>query len=56
MMRTTTDLPVFLFTTFTFVPKGRVLWAAVSSLVLQVSPLAVFRPWKPGPYQEAGPL
>ncbi len=50
MMRTTTDLPVLLLVTFTFVPKGSVLCAAVKALVLKRSPLAVRRPWKPGPY------
>src|SRR5919199_4579479 len=54
-MRTTTERPVRLFTTRTRVPNGRVRCAAVSAFVLKVSPLAVRRPWKPGPYQEARP-
>ena len=29
---------------------------AVRALVLNVSPLAVRLPWKPGPYQEAAPV
>ena len=44
LIRTTTDLPVCSFVTRTWVPKGRVLWAAVRSLVLNRSPLAVFLP------------
>src|SRR3712207_508928 len=55
-MRTTTERPVRSFTTRTCVPNGRVRWAAVRALALKVSPLAVLRPWKPGPYQEARPL
>src|SRR5215204_7289095 len=55
-MRTTTDLPVRSLVTWTLVPNGRVLWAAVKSWVLNRSPLAVFLPWKPGPYQDATPF
>src|SRR5256885_294379 len=55
-MRTTTDLPVRSFVTRTLVSKGRVLWAAVRAWVLNRSPLAVFLPWKPGPYQDATPF
>src|SRR5919206_4977946 len=54
-IRTTTERPVRLFTTRTLAPNGRVRCAAVSALVLKVSPLAVRRPWRPGPYQEARP-
>src|SRR3954454_19374237 len=39
LIRTTTDLPVCSFVTRTLVPNGRVLCAAVRSLVLKVSPL-----------------
>src|SRR5215218_7155328 len=56
LMRTTTDLPVRSLVTRTLVPNGRVLCAAVRALVLNRSPLAVFLPWKPGPYQEAAPV
>src|SRR3954451_1103407 len=56
LMRTTTDFPVFSLVTRTLVPNGRVLWAAVRSLVLKVSRFAVRLPWKPGPYQEAAPV
>src|SRR5215212_12186762 len=55
-MRTTTDVPVRSFVTRTLVPNARVLCAAVRSLVLKRSPLAVSLPWKPGPYHEALPL
>src|SRR3712207_6996700 len=54
-MRTTTERPVRWFTTRIFAPKGRVRCAAVRALVLKRSPLAVRRPWKPGPYQDAMP-
>src|SRR3954465_12452994 len=56
LMRTTTDLPVRSLVTRTLVPNGRVLWAAVRSLGLNVSPLAGRLPGKPGPYQEAAPV
>src|SRR4051812_27979372 len=55
-MRTTTDVPVRSFVTRSWVPNGRVLWAAVRAWVLNRSPFAVRLPWKPGPYQEAAPL
>src|SRR4051794_4323824 len=55
-MRTTTERPVRSFVTRSWVPNGRVLWAAVRAWVLNVSPLAVRLPWKPGPYQEAAPV
>lgn len=54
-MRTTTSLPLTCDLTRTRVPKGSVLCAAVSSLVLKRSPLAVRLPWKRGPYHEAMP-
>src|SRR3954447_26629711 len=54
-MRTTTERPVRSLTARTRVQKGGERWAAVMALALKVSPLAVRRPWKPGPYQEAGP-
>src|SRR5215212_9121271 len=56
LIRTTTDLPVRSLVTRTLVPNGRVLWAAVRSWVLKVSPFAVHLPWKPRPYQEAAPV
>jgi hypothetical protein len=55
LMRTTTSLPSTKDLTRTRVPKGKVLCAAVSSLVLKRSPLAVTLPWKRGPYHEAIP-
>src|SRR3954447_2271911 len=55
-MRTTTERPVRSLVTRTLVPNGRVLCAAVRSLVLKRSPVAVRLPWKPGPYQEAAPV
>src|SRR3954454_16091490 len=55
-MRTTTERPVRSFVTRSWVPNGRVLWAAVSAGVLNRSPFAVRFPWKPGPYQEAAPV
>jgi hypothetical protein len=50
LIRTTTARPVRPLVTRTLVPNGRLLWAAVSALVLKRSPFAVRRPWKPGPY------
>src|SRR4051794_40405473 len=55
-MRTTTERPVRSLVTRSCVPNGRVLCAAVRAFVLNRSPFAVRRPWKPGPYQEAAPL
>src|SRR5215204_4572026 len=55
LIRTTTDRPLCLLTTRTRVPNGRVRCAAVNALALNISPLAVRRPWKPGPYQDAIP-
>src|SRR5690242_9234717 len=55
-MRTTTERPVRSLVTRTLVPNGRLRCAAVRARVLKRSPLAVFLPWKPGPYQDAPPL
>jgi hypothetical protein len=55
LIRTTTERPFRRLVTRTFVPKGRVRWAAVNCPGLKVSPLAVRRPEKPLPYQEAIP-
>src|SRR3954464_5831492 len=56
LMRTTTDLPVRSFVTRILGSTGRVLWAAVRAWELNRSPLAVWLPWKPGPYQDATPF
>src|SRR5829696_3889451 len=56
LMRTTTERPVRSLVTRTREPKGKLLCAAVRARVLKRSPLAVFLPWKPGPYQDAPPL
>lgn len=53
LMRTTTERPVAVLVTRTRVPKRRVRWAAVRAFWSKRSPLAVSRPWKPGPYHEA---
>jgi hypothetical protein len=45
--------PLRRFFTVTLVPNGKVLLAAVILFGSKVSPDAVFRPWNPGPYQEA---
>lgn len=50
---TTALLPVATQVTLTFVPNGNFLCAAVIAYWLKRSPLAVFLPWKPGPYQDA---
>src|SRR3954452_23445303 len=55
LMRNETERPVFSLTTRTLVPNGRLLCAAVMACVLKRSPLAVLRPWNPGPYQDAAP-
>ena len=52
---TTTLRPFLTWVTRTRVPKGRLRWAAVRAFMLKRAPLAVLRPWKPGPYQEATP-
>src|SRR5215211_7306545 len=56
LMRTMAERPVLRWVTLTRVPKGRERCAAVRLLVLKISPFAVRRPWKPGPYQDACPL
>src|SRR6185437_10469135 len=53
LMRTFTDLPFSGFVTLTTEPIGRFLEAAVKALGLKGSPLVVFWPASPGPYQEA---
>ena len=55
LMRTTTALPVTELRTHTRVPNASVRCAAVRSWLSKRSPLAVRRPWKRGPYQEASP-
>ena len=55
LMRTTVVLPVSRSVTFTMVPKGRLLCAAVIRLVSKISPLEVVLPWNFPPYQEARP-
>jgi hypothetical protein len=50
---TFTDFPFRGFVTLTTEPIGNVVEAAVSALGLNVSPLEVLRPAKPGPYHEA---
>ena len=50
---TFTDLPFRGFVTLITEPIGNVLEAAVSARGLNVSPVKVLRPTKPGPYQEA---
>jgi hypothetical protein len=51
-MRTVTERPFLIFSTRTFVPKGSVLWAAVSAFGLARSPDAVL---DVKAYQEALP-
>ena len=55
LIRTVTERPVRSLTTRTLVPNGKVRCAAVMAFALKVSPLAVLRPWKPGPYHDAAP-
>jgi hypothetical protein len=45
-MVTSADLPFSRLVTFAFVPSGSVLLAAAVDPVLNVSPLAIFLPWK----------
>src|SRR3954468_1074238 len=52
---TTTDLPLSRLVTFTRVPSGSCLWAAVNWNMSYGSPLAVVFPWKLFPYQLALP-
>src|SRR5579863_6292950 len=54
-MRTNSNLPFRVLTTRTREPKGRCGCAAVSASLSKISPLAVLRPLKPGPYQLALP-
>src|SRR5215813_5106520 len=54
-MRTSSNLPFRGLTTRTTEPKGRFGCAAVSASQSNFSPLAVFLPSKPGPYQLALP-
>ena len=44
LMVTTSDLLLAMLITRTFVPMGRVLWAAVGALLQRRWPLAVFVP------------
>ena len=44
LMRTITERPLCRFVTLTFVPNGRLLWAAVSAEAWAYSPFAVFSP------------
>ena len=48
-----TDFPFCGFVTLTTEPIGNALDAAVRALGLNISPLVVLRPAKPGPYHEA---
>jgi hypothetical protein len=48
-------LPVSWSVTFTMLPKGRLLCAAVMRFVSKSSPLEVVLPWNLPPYQEASP-
>src|ERR1700687_5916733 len=54
-MRTSSNFPLCVFTTRTREPKGRWGCAAVRASLSKISPLAVLRPLKPGPYQLALP-
>src|SRR5258708_33835772 len=54
-MRTSSNCPFRGFTTRTMDPNGRFGWAAVRASQSKRSPLAVFFPLKPGPYQLALP-
>src|SRR5712671_8203477 len=54
-MRTSSNFPLRMFTTRTKEPKGRCGCAAVRASLSKISPLAVLRPLKPGPYQLALP-
>src|SRR5690606_36188908 len=55
LMRTTTDRPLSRLVTVTSELNGSSLCAAVSWLGSKISPVAVRRPAKPGPYQDAIP-
>src|ERR671922_1459516 len=54
-MRTWTVRPLARLVTKAYVPKGAVLCAATSWLLSKISPLAVRRPCRSLPYQEARP-
>jgi hypothetical protein len=54
-MRTWTVRPLARLVTRAYVPKGAVLCAATSWLLSKISPLAVRRPCRSLPYQEARP-
>src|SRR5262245_32324362 len=54
-MRTWTVRPLAMLVTRAYVPKGAVLCAATSWLLSKISPLAVRRPCRSLPYQEARP-
>jgi hypothetical protein len=49
LTRTTTDLPLARFVTRATLPRGRVLYAAESSSMSKISPLAVRLPWRRTP-------
>lgn len=55
VMRTTTECLFDGLMTLTMEPKGRVGWQAVRAFISKRSPLAVLRPLKILPYQEAIP-
>jgi len=55
LIRTRTARPLDRLVTFTTEPSGTTLEAAVISRAWKVSPEAVRRPSKPGPYHEATP-
>src|SRR4030081_983353 len=54
-MRTSSNFPLRVLTTRTSDPNGRCGCAAVKASLSKISPLAVLRPLKPGPYQLALP-
>src|SRR5258708_36466544 len=54
-MRTSSNFPLRVLTTRTREPNGRCGCAAVRASLSKISPLAVLRPLKPGPYQLALP-
>ena len=55
LMTSSVSRPFARLVTRTLVPSGRVLCAAEMPNMSYVSPVAVFLPWKSGPYQEAVP-
>src|SRR4030081_2742472 len=54
-MRTSSNFPLRVLTTRTSDPNGRGGCAAVRASLSKISPLAVLRPLKPGPFQLALP-